>query len=244
MSGTLWFKHDMDARYDRKHIMMRQQFGAAGYGVYWIIIESLANEEDYELPYNKDTFEIIATDAYLNVEEVETMVDYFIEKRLLEKDGEFFWSDSLRERLSALEEIRQKRVESGKLGAEIRWRKPEQEKKKTAIKFPEDTTETLIAKWYAEEVKSLSPKNKKLPKNRFQLDAWAYEFDKMMRIDKREMEEIKKVAVYALKDKFWQGVVLSPDALRKHFDKIELQIKNKRKPEEDNKKLSYMQPLN
>jgi len=232
----------MDARYDRKHIMMRQQFGAAGYGVYWIVVEHLANEEDYQLPYTKDTFEIIATDAYLNVEEVEEMVDYFIEKRLLEKDNEFFWSNSLRERLSALEELRLKRIESGKLGAEIRWnKKKEVEKKKQSIRFPEETAECLTAKWYAEQVEKISPKNKRLPKNRFQLDAWAYEFDKMLRIDKRDMAEIKRVATHALKDKFWQGVVLSPDALRKHFDKIELQIKNKNPVE--NKNLSYMQPL-
>lgn len=43
---TFWFKHDYNARNDEKILELRAEFGAEGYGIYWMLIESMA-ETDY-----------------------------------------------------------------------------------------------------------------------------------------------------------------------------------------------------
>lgn len=62
------------------------------------------------------------------------------------------------------------------------------------------------------------------------LQTWCSEFDKILRIDKRELEDLKKVLVYSQTDSFWQSNVLSPSKLREKFDTLLMQSNNKQKP--------------
>jgi hypothetical protein len=57
------------------------------------------------------------------------------------------------------------------------------------------------------------------------LDKWATEIDLMVRIDKRDIEEIKKVILWCQKDTFWQNNILSTSKLRKQFDQLSLKMK-------------------
>lgn len=58
------------------------------------------------------------------------------------------------------------------------------------------------------------------------LQKWSETFDLIMRIDKREVENIKTVIAFCQKDEFWYKNILSPSTLRKHYDKLILQMKN------------------
>jgi len=40
---TFWFKHDYNARNDEKILELRSICGAEGYGIYWMIVESMAD---------------------------------------------------------------------------------------------------------------------------------------------------------------------------------------------------------
>jgi hypothetical protein len=57
------------------------------------------------------------------------------------------------------------------------------------------------------------------------LDKWATDIDLMVRIDKRPIEEIKKVILWCQKDTFWQNNILSTSKLRKQFDQLSLKMK-------------------
>lgn len=42
---SYWFKHDNNARNDEKILELRANFGAEGYGVFWMIVETMAEDE-------------------------------------------------------------------------------------------------------------------------------------------------------------------------------------------------------
>ena len=44
---TFYFSHDYNAHNDVKILFMRQQLGMEGYGIYWFLIESLADAGGY-----------------------------------------------------------------------------------------------------------------------------------------------------------------------------------------------------
>ncbi|MHC4519887.1 MAG: hypothetical protein ACYTAS_14965 [Planctomycetota bacterium] len=55
------------------------------------------------------------------------------------------------------------------------------------------------------------------------LHRWAREMDRLIRLDDRAPERIEAVIRWCRRDPFWQSNILSPAALRKHFDRLELQ---------------------
>jgi hypothetical protein len=57
------------------------------------------------------------------------------------------------------------------------------------------------------------------------LESWANDIRLMMQIDKREGKEIQDVILWATKDEFWHKNILSAVKLRKHFDKLKMQMR-------------------
>ncbi len=46
-NSTYYFSHDYNANSDTKILFMRQQLGMEGYGIYWFLIEKLADAGGY-----------------------------------------------------------------------------------------------------------------------------------------------------------------------------------------------------
>lgn len=57
------------------------------------------------------------------------------------------------------------------------------------------------------------------------VDKWAIDIDKMIRLDKREPEQIRKAIIWAMNDSFWQRNIWSGRALREHYDRLEANAK-------------------
>jgi len=57
------------------------------------------------------------------------------------------------------------------------------------------------------------------------LQTWAQDVDRMIRLDSRTPERIEAVIRWVQQDQFWAGNVLSPRALRKHFDTLESRMR-------------------
>lgn len=57
------------------------------------------------------------------------------------------------------------------------------------------------------------------------MDSWANEIRLMVQQDKREYEQIDSLIAFVGKDSFWSKVCLSPDNLRRNYDKIEIQLR-------------------
>ena len=90
--------------------------------------------------------------------------------------------------------------------------------------FADDAQELLLAQKLKTLILSNNPKAR-VPDN---LQKWAYEIDKMIRLDKRTPKEIESVIEFSQNDSFWMANILSVAALRKQFDRLYLQSKRQR----------------
>ena len=109
-----YFSHDANSRHDPKCLKLQAKYGMRGYGVFWVVIETLREHTDYKMPI-KD-IDAIDMDCKGNANEV---IMYCIEIGLLESDGVCFYAPSLLRRMEHLDGIRAKR----KKAAEERWSK-------------------------------------------------------------------------------------------------------------------------
>ena len=116
---TFWFRHDYDAADDDRTMVMIEQLGLEGYGIYWVLIEKLRGRKDYKMP-----FSIIPSLARRYMTTPEKMKTVIMQYGLFQYDDEgFFYSESLIRRMNALEELKQRRAIAGKKAVEARWSK-------------------------------------------------------------------------------------------------------------------------
>lgn len=116
---TFWFRHDYDAADDDRTMVMIEQLGLEGYGIYWVLIEKLRGRKDYKMP-----FSIIPSLARRYMTTPEKMKTVIMQYGLFQYDDEgFFYSESLIRRMNALEELKQRRTIAGKKAVEARWSK-------------------------------------------------------------------------------------------------------------------------
>jgi len=59
------------------------------------------------------------------------------------------------------------------------------------------------------------------------LNRWARDIDRLIRLEQRDPERIEAVWRFCQSDPFWQSTILSPAALRKHFDRLELKMQQR-----------------
>jgi phage replication O-like protein O len=55
------------------------------------------------------------------------------------------------------------------------------------------------------------------------LQKWAKTVDALLRLDKRDPEEVKAIIVFAQGDPFWRDTILSVENLRKNYDRLSVQ---------------------
>lgn len=90
------FPHPTDPTQNPKIMGILARHGAAGYGVYWRIIEMLQIEEDGRLQLKKYLYEGIASQMKIFPEMVEVMISDFInEFELFATDGDYFWEETI-----------------------------------------------------------------------------------------------------------------------------------------------------
>ena len=56
------------------------------------------------------------------------------------------------------------------------------------------------------------------------MQRWADDFRKLVELDKRDIDSVSKVIEWCQNDDFWQNNVLSANKVRKHYDKLYLQM--------------------
>jgi hypothetical protein len=118
-----YFSHDANARHDPKILAMRSEFGIQGYGVYWVIVEMLREQEEYKLPMKKYIWNAIAMQVqckdYANDDAKRFVESCINEYELFCSNGDFFWSNSLLKRMEKKNDVSQKRSKAAK----ARWEK-------------------------------------------------------------------------------------------------------------------------
>lgn len=113
-----FFSHDSNARNDPKILSMRCDHGMQGYGMYWVIVEYLREQEGYKLALDNTTCKALAMQMHSTTAEVEQFIQNCIDEyKLFTTDNAYFWADSLIRRMEKMESIREKR----KAAAAKRW---------------------------------------------------------------------------------------------------------------------------
>lgn len=116
---TLWFKHDYHARNDEKVLELRSQYGAEGYGVFMMIVESLA--ENGTSGINKGIIGGLSLGYGVDKTKLLDIISTCIKIGLIYEENDAYFSG----RMLKHAEERVKFKESGKEGAEKRWKNKE-----------------------------------------------------------------------------------------------------------------------
>lgn len=112
-----YFTHDSNAKDDPKCVLMIEQLGMEGYGIYWMLVETLRDQPDYTYPVAN--IPALARRYNTSAEKVRTVVYNY--ELFTVRDDRIFFSESLNRRMQAFNEKRAKRSEAGRLGNASRW---------------------------------------------------------------------------------------------------------------------------
>ena len=112
-----YFPHDSNARNSDKLIRLRMRHKAAGYGVYFMILERLREEPDY---MSVKDYNMIAFDLREDASLIKSVVEDF-GLFVFTEDGKYFYSESLKRRMGIKDGEKARRSEAGKKGMARRW---------------------------------------------------------------------------------------------------------------------------
>lgn len=126
IKSTNYFSHDSNARNDEKLVRLRMRHGAAGYGVYFMLLERLREEADY---MSAKDYNMIAFDLRVDAAIVKSVVEDF-GLFIFTDDGKCFYSESFTRRMDIKDTLRRQRSEGGKIGMKNRWNKEQGEQDK------------------------------------------------------------------------------------------------------------------
>lgn len=118
---TFYFQHDYEPLSDPKLLALVGEFGAAGYGIFWRIVEMLHSDESHRLGHEKYIYSAIAKQMSTPVEQVEEVINYAIVVcKLFVSDGESYWSERVYRNVEKREEIADKKRKAGLASAQAR----------------------------------------------------------------------------------------------------------------------------
>lgn len=96
---TFWFSHDFNARNDERMLSLRDKYEMTGVGLYWSLIEIMAESSDRQISFVK--LPVIARELWFDLEKLQEIIKFCCAKDslLFRSNKNFFWSESLRKRL-------------------------------------------------------------------------------------------------------------------------------------------------
>lgn len=103
MKDAYWFTHDCNAKDDTKTTLLIEQLGLEGYGIFWILVEILRDQPNYKYPLI--LLPSIARKYNTTHEKVKAVVLSY--NLFVIENNEFFFSQSLNERMLKLDNKRE-----------------------------------------------------------------------------------------------------------------------------------------
>ncbi len=110
---SCYFSHDANAKDDFKIMLLIEEMGLEGYGIFWVLIETLREQQGYKYPLR--LLSVIARKYNTTLAKVEAVVARY--QLFVIEDDCFFYSKSLIRRMQPLERAREQRVIAGKISA-------------------------------------------------------------------------------------------------------------------------------
>lgn len=114
---SLFFRHDYNARNDRKIAALVQRHKAAGYGIFWITCEMM-HEEGGAIEFDEITFGALAKDCNEDTALIKQVInDCITDFKLFKREEDIIVSGRVSRNLEWKSELSKSRSEAGKLGA-------------------------------------------------------------------------------------------------------------------------------
>ncbi|MFY4817927.1 DUF4373 domain-containing protein [Aliarcobacter butzleri] len=154
---TCYFSHDANAKDDFKIMLLIEELGLEGYGIFWILIETLREQQNYKYPLR--LLSVLARKYNTTLAKLEVVVrNYHL---FVIEDDCFFYSSSLNRRMQKMEEVREQRVLSAKIGAQKRKQKQLEQLKQLQINLSNnDSSEQMLSECSTNAKQRKEKKNK------------------------------------------------------------------------------------
>lgn len=137
-NAAYWFKHDTNAKDDYKIMLLIDQLGLEGYGIFWILIETLREQEGYRYPMVM--LPILAKRYNTSGEKMKTVVMQYGLFEILDDDT--FLSPALARRMGAYDKLVEQKRLSGSKGGKSRADKREADAKQDSGTDEADAKQT------------------------------------------------------------------------------------------------------
>lgn len=110
-----YFQHDHNARNDDKILMLRDKFGAEGYGIFWLIVENMSEAPDGMI--KKKFMPGLCVGIGVAMPKLQEFLDFCVSIKLFKfRRGNYLSGRVLRDK-----EWRKKKAELAKSAAKKRW---------------------------------------------------------------------------------------------------------------------------
>lgn len=116
MVNSFYFQHDYNARNDQKILELRSEFGAEGYGIWWMLLETLAEQDE---GIDRGAIGGLSLAYGVDKGKLKEIIDFCLEIGLLYDNSGYIRNGRMDEHKNWRETLAQ----AGKKGAENRWRK-------------------------------------------------------------------------------------------------------------------------
>lgn len=135
---TCYFSHDANAKDDFKIMLLIEELGLEGYGIFWILIETLREQQNYKYPLK--LLSVLARKYNTTLTKLEVVVrNYYLFEI---EDDCFFYSRSLNRRMEVMHKAIEQRKIAGQISAIKRKKKQEEQLKQLQMNLsPNDSTE-------------------------------------------------------------------------------------------------------
>lgn len=237
--GMDYFPHDVTASADKKIEALRALHGNNGYVFYFIMLEQIYQEANFELDISdaemkEDMIQILARKIQITIDEFKQILNTALkwgcfDKKLFDEKG-ILTSDGIKKRAGlvlAKRRLMRDRYHQGKgkisdaeTTPETRGETP-QSKRKVKDKDKEyghDSAEYSLAEFLFSRIRENNSTFKEPD-----LQKWAHDMDLLLRIDKRPLEEVREIVNFAQSNDFWKTNILSAGKLRKQYDQLKMQ---------------------
>lgn len=139
---SYYFSHDSNAKDDPKCVLLIEQLGLEGYGIFWVLVEILRDQPDFKYPLR--LIPALARRYNTSSEKIKTIISSYELFRI--ENEEFFFSESLNRRMQIYIDKKKALSEAGKRGNDKRWnaKRSPGDNKAIAIKGKEIKENTLF----------------------------------------------------------------------------------------------------
>jgi len=208
---TSYFSHDSNSRNDEKILAVRMRHGAEGYGVYFMILERLREEEEYTTTRNYNT---LAFDFRVSSALIKSVVEDF-DLFVITTDGKRFYSSSFLERMEMKDQSSKKRSVAGKKGMEARWSSQELDFEDNNVITEDNNVITLLQKNITRKEKQSKLNQNKENENE----------DSLIACTHSKFIKINKVEDFLNRQQSWQEVIcvqnhLTQELLKEHVSQF------------------------